>query len=463
MNGEYGAFGGEPLQGFNNGGANGSNGNFIGNGSNIRVLRTWELPPNGITQWEGTNEEMRTLFDTLPQELSAHLIQMFPPDILVNLNEIYLQLGQIPECVVTNDENDGKTERVDIWDRPCTLAEIGLFGSFFDGDAKVKRKGIPGTLHRVSLITHPMRNPVQVLGVAVRVGRALQGLIETMTGGPQFLFDLAHKHQSLLIIGKPGVGKTTALREIANMLSQNRYLNTVVVDKTCELAGDGLEPHPAIGRARWMPVGKADMQAHIMREAVENQSPDCIIVDEISSSAEVDAAKTIAQRGVMLIATVHGTTLPEVLHCRERGDLVGGCAVVTLSGHQAEKRKDKRKQVLKRGKEPIFHAAIELHSRTRWIYHPKIKDAVDNYLEGDTTEAQQLEPGRAVACTSIPSDGTFEYSTERNLHNNNRHKFHGQNQNQNVQPSFKKKNKKNKQSSQQQGGGGKNNKFVIKN
>ena len=111
MNGEYGAFGGEPLQGFNNGGANGSNGNFIGNGSNIRVLRTWELPPNGITQWEGTNEEMRTLFDTLPQELSAHLIQMFPPDILVNLNEIYLQLGQIPECVVTNDENDGKTER----------------------------------------------------------------------------------------------------------------------------------------------------------------------------------------------------------------------------------------------------------------------------------------------------------------------------------------------------------------
>ena len=112
MNGGFGAFGAEPLQGFNNGGANGSNGSFcVGSGSNKRVLRTWELPPNGITQWEGTNEEMKTLFDTLPQELSAHLIQMFPPDILVNLNEIYLQLGQIPECVVTNDENDGKTER----------------------------------------------------------------------------------------------------------------------------------------------------------------------------------------------------------------------------------------------------------------------------------------------------------------------------------------------------------------
>lgn len=259
------------------------------------------------------------------------------------------------------------------------------------------------------------------------------------------------------------MGKTTALREIANILSQNKYLNTVVVDKTCELAGDGFEPHPAIGKARWMPVGQANMQAHIMREAVENQSPDCIIVDEISSKDEVDAAKTISQRGVQLIATVHGTTLPEVLHCRERGELVGGCSVVTLSGKQAERRHDKRKQVLKRGKEPIFHAAIELHSRTRWIYHPKIKEAVDAYLEGDTCEAQQLEPGRAIACTSIPSDGSFEYSTERNLHNNNRHQFHHQNQNGRGQSSSKKKNKIKNQSSQQQGGGGKNNKFVIQN
>ena len=110
-----------------------------------------------------------------------------------------------------------------------------------------------------------------------------------------------------------------------------------------------MEPHPAIGNARWMPVGRANLQADIMREAVENQTPDVIIVDEISSRSEVDAAKTIAQRGVQLIATVHGTTLPELLHCRERGDLLGGSQTVTLSGRQAELRHDKRKQVLKRG------------------------------------------------------------------------------------------------------------------
>jgi len=277
---------------------------------------------------------------------------------------------------------------------------------------------------------------------------------------PEFLYDLAYNHKSLLIIGKPGVGKTTALREIANILSQNKYLNTVVVDKTCEIAGDGLEPHPSIGRARWMPVGQANHQAAIMREAVENQTPDCIIVDEISTKDEVGAAKTIAQRGVQLIATVHGTTLPEVLHCRERGDLLGGCSTVTLSGREADRRKDKRKEVLKRGKEPIFSAAIELHSRSRWIYHPSIKEAVDTYLEGEVCYGQQLEPGRAVACTSIPADGSFEYSID---HDPRGVKNPSQNTDSGQQSLNKKRNRKKKQSPQQQGPNGTNNRFTIKN
>ena len=215
-----------------------------------------------------------------------------------------------------------------------------------------------------------------------------------------------------MLIGKPGVGKTTALREIANILSQNKYLNVVVVDKTCEIAGDGEEPHPAIGKARWMPVGRPGLQADIMREAVENQTPDVIIVDEISTIQEVDAAKTIGQRGVQLIATVHGNTLPELVNCKERGVLLGGCSTVTLSGREAERRYDKRKQVMKRGKEPVFHAAIELHSREKWVYHPNIRVAVDAYLEGEPCDAQQLEPGRATACASIPGEGSFQYCTE---------------------------------------------------
>jgi hypothetical protein len=241
------------------------------------------------------------------------------------------------------------------------------------------------------------------------------------------------------------------------MLSQNKYINTVVVDKTCELAGDGFEPHPAIGKARWMPVGQPDMQADIMREAVENQTPDCVIVDEISSESEVFAANTIAQRGVQLIATIHGTTLPEILHCRQRGILLGGTKSVTISGREAERRHDKQKQVLKRAKEPIFHAAIELHSRTRWIYHPLIKEAVDTYLEGETCDAQQLEPGRAIACMSIPADGCFEYSTDCNLRFNNPFQSFDQNQSGMAQQNFKKKKNKKK------GRGGSNNSFTVQN
>lgn len=199
------------------------------------------------------------------------------------------------------------------------------------------------------------------------------------------------------------------MREIARILSNDKRLNVVVVDKTCEIAGDGFTPHSAIGRARWMPVGKPNMQHAIMREAVENQTPDVIIVDEISTAQEVEAARTIAQRGVQLIATVHGRTLPEVIMCRERGQLLGGIASVTLSGLEAEWRFDKRKQVQKRARDPVFTAALELHSRSRWVFHPNTKDAVDSYLEGEPCDAQMLSPGKSVAVASIPGEGVFKY------------------------------------------------------
>ena len=205
------------------------------------------------------------------------------------------------------------------------------------------------------------------------------------------------------------MGKTTALREIARTLAQDNRLNCVVVDKTCEIAGDGDSPHPAIGKARWMPVGRPNLQHEIMREAVENQSPDVIIVDEISTPQEVEAARTISQRGVQLIATVHGRTLPEIMTCKERGNLVGGVASVTLSGFEAERRYDKRKQVQKRAREPVFTAALELRSRTEWIFHPSIKDAVDCFLDGEPADAQQLMPGKSMAIGAIPGEGIFDY------------------------------------------------------
>jgi len=257
--------------------------------------------------------------------------------------------------------------------------------------------------------------PEKVIGVAVRIGRALQGLVATQTW-ESFLPELAAKKHSLLMIGKPGVGKTTVLREIARILSNDPSLVVCVVDKTNEIAGDGNAPHPAIGKSRWMPVGRPNLQHEIMRECVENQSPDVIIVDEISTLQEVTAARTIAQRGVMLIATVHGSTIAEIINCKERGSLTGGTALVTLSGKEADRRPDKHKQVQKRAREPVFHTVLELSSRSSWIYHPNVKDAVDSYLEGTTLEAQMLHPGKSIDVTAIPEEGCFLYCTKCRLH-----------------------------------------------
>jgi stage III sporulation protein SpoIIIAA len=382
-------------------------------GGKVRVLLQWQVPPNGVVMSDTTPREMELLMDRLPRELSVYLQQAYHHR-LEKINEIYLQLGLKPK-VILSDASTGMTKREYLSHEPCTQGHIDLFANFFQADtdascnmATAKRKGIAHTLHRVSLVTHPTRNPEKVIGVAVRVGRSLQGLLETMTW-ESFLLDLANKKQSLLLIGKPGVGKTTVLRQIARMLSEQDHLEVVVVDKTCEIAGDGDLPHPAIGQARWMPVGVPGKQHEIMREAVENQSPDVIIVDEISTPAEVQAARTIAQRGVMLIATVHGRTLPELINCKERGLLMGGVASVTLSGQEAERRFDKRKQVQKRAQEPVFSAALELHGRSKWIYHASIKDAADAYFEGEPCNAQELQPGRAIAVAAIPGEGEFEY------------------------------------------------------
>ena len=231
-----------------------------------RVLRTWTPPPQGVRPADGTEQEMTILFQHLPTVIYEHLRTHFA-DRLADLCELYLQLGQIPELIFA-DPRTGATLREDISNTPCSESDVGMFSSFFGADEETsvtmtKRRGITGTLHRVSLITHPMKVPEKVLGVAVRVGRAMQGLVETMTS-TSFLVELAQKKHSLMLIGKPGVGKTTCLREIARTLANDKSLNVVVVDKTCEIAGDGDTPHSAIGRARWMPVGRPNMQHIIM-------------------------------------------------------------------------------------------------------------------------------------------------------------------------------------------------------
>jgi nucleoside-triphosphatase THEP1 len=202
--------------------------------------------------------------------------------------------------------------------------------------------------------------------------------------------DLMDSGQSLLLMGRPGVGKTTALREIARVLADELGKRVVVIDTSNEIAGDGDIPHPAIGRARRMQVARPELQHQVMIEAVENHMPEVIVIDEIGTELEAQAARTIAERGVMLVATAHGNELGNLVKNPTLSDLVGGIESVTLGDEEARRRRS-QKTVLERAAEPTFPLAVEMHSRHRWLVHRDVARTVDLLLRGQLPRPQVRE------------------------------------------------------------------------
>lgn len=192
----------------------------------------------------------------------------------------------------------------------------------------------------------------------------------------------------MLLVGKPGVGKTTAIREISRVLANEMEKRVVIIDTSNEIAGDGDVPHASIGRARRMQVSKPELQHHVMIEAVENHMPQVIIIDEIGTELEANAACTIAERGVQLVGTAHGNYLNSLIRNPTLSDLVGGIEYVTLGDEEA-KRRGTQKSVLERRTNPVFDIAIEIHERYCWIIHENVKEAVDSILQGKDVLTQK--------------------------------------------------------------------------
>jgi hypothetical protein len=182
-------------------------------------------------------------------------------------------------------------------------------------------------------------------------------------------------------LGKPGVGKTTLLREAARVLADDLGKRVIVVDTSNEIAGDGDIPHPGIGRARRMQVPSPDRQHAVMIEAVENHMPEVIVIDEIGTEEEAEAARTIAERGVQLIATAHGNSLDNLLVNPTLSDLIGGIQPVTLSDEEAKRRRT-QKTVLERKAPPTFDILIEIQERDRLAIHHNVAMVVDQLLRG---------------------------------------------------------------------------------
>jgi stage III sporulation protein SpoIIIAA len=304
-------------------------------------------------------DDLEALMKVIPTVICERLRELDRSDDLL---EVILDLGRVATARYLDGETVLSNDEVGRGDLDYVISRIGDF----DAD---NRAGMERTLHRISGIRNRRG---QVVGLTCRVGRAVYGTSDIIE-------DIIHGGKSLLLLGRPGVGKTTLLREAARILAEKKRV--VIVDTSNEIGGDGDVPHPAVGRARRMQVAQPSLQHEVMIEAVENHNPEVIIIDEIGRQLEAEAARTIAERGVQLIGTAHGNSLENILLNPTLADLVGGIESVTLSDEEA-RRRGTQKTVLERRSPPTFDVLVEIVDRENFNVHHDVAVAVDSFLRG---------------------------------------------------------------------------------
>jgi stage III sporulation protein SpoIIIAA len=311
-------------------------------------------------------DDLGLMLEVLPARIREPIEQM--PD-QAELLEVVMDLGRLPEARLPSREVILSHEVVSADDLGYVTERIGAFGDD-------NRAGIERTLHRISAIRSRDR---RVIGLTCRVGRSVYGTIAIIR-------DLIESGKSILMMGRPGVGKTTMLREAARVLADDLRKRTIIVDTSNEIGGDGDIPHPAIGRARRMQVPTPTAQHGVMIEAVENHMPEVIVIDEIGTELEAQASRTIAERGVQLIATAHGNTLENLMLNPTLADLIGGIQTVTLGDEEA-RRRGTQKSVLERKAPPTFDVVVEIQNWNRVAVHEDVAAVVDSLLRGNAHPA----------------------------------------------------------------------------
>src|SRR5574344_2216737 len=305
--------------------------------------------------------DLEKLLAIMPDKVTRYV----PLESLEDAIEIVLDIGRRPEI----RKSDGSIMKVN--SDVITSEDLEFVTGYLQEFTKDNRSGIPGTLHRISAIRNRQG---KIVGLTCRIGRVVTGTIACIK-------DFCTMGKSILFLGRPGVGKTTKLREISRLVADELNKRVVIVDTSNEIAGDGDVPHAAIGSARRMQVSQPEFQKDIMIEAVENHTPEVIVVDEIGTEAEAQAARTIAERGVMLIATAHGNCLENLIKNPVLSDLVGSVQSVTLGDDEA-KRRGSQKTVLEREKKPTFDIVIEIVDRNTLAVYKDTSEAVDYILRG---------------------------------------------------------------------------------
>jgi stage III sporulation protein SpoIIIAA len=333
-------------------------------------------------------KDLDQLLGILPPSFEAKIQKHSKKQALV---EIILDLGRRPEARFPTHAEYLSPKLVTWQDLDYSIKSLSQF-------ADDNRAGIEKTLHRISCIRN---REGLIIGLTCRVGRAIYGTINIIR-------DLLESKKSILILGCPGVGKTTMIREIARVIANEMEKRVVIIDTSNEIAGDSDIPHVGIGRARRMQVSHSNLQHNVMIEAVENHMPEVIIIDEIGTELEALAAQTIAERGVQLIGTAHGTFLGSLIKNPTLSDLVGGIECVTLSDEEA-RRRSSQKTILERKNLPAFQIAIELNTRNSWTIHEQVENSIDFLLQGlqpklQVRNIENLSLTKILLSKYIPND-----------------------------------------------------------
>jgi stage III sporulation protein SpoIIIAA len=330
-------------------------------------------------------DDMDALLNIFPLHIKNTITRQ--PDIS-ELVEVILDLGRPPEARFPQREIILDTQEIRETDIDYVVSHISKFG-------EDNRAGIERTLHRISAIRNRRG---RIVGLTCRVGRAVFGTIRVIE-------DLVQSGKSVLMLGRPGVGKTTMLREVARVLADDARKRVIIVDTSNEIAGDGDIPHPAIGHARRMQVVTPSQQHAVMIEAVENHMPEVIVIDEIGTELEAMAARTIAERGVQLVGTAHGNTLENLMMNPTLSDLIGGIQSVTLGDEEA-RRRGTQKSILERKSPPTFDIVVEIIERDKVAIHPDVGSAIDELLRNNApaTEIRWVDANGEVRIEMARTD-----------------------------------------------------------